>query len=211
MGENQNPATTMKITAITRYKHGELYAILKRLGWSQAELARQSGLQNTIIGDVINLLQRPSIKQANAIQMALGKAGEFLDVLAEWPATFAGIKKGYKVEATADIPMDRMLDHPEMLQIAAPEEYSGVSQRCIDETIDEVIGELSENQQIVLRERFWNRKSLEEVGEMLGTGREGVRQIELKSLRLLRHPSKIKKLKGLLEELPTYDNLTSQS
>ena len=32
----------MKITAITFYKHGDLWGILQRLEWSQRELARRS-------------------------------------------------------------------------------------------------------------------------------------------------------------------------
>ena len=58
----------MKITAITRYKHGELYAILQRIGWTQSELARQTNLRIGTIGDIINLVKRPTVEQADAIQ-----------------------------------------------------------------------------------------------------------------------------------------------
>ena len=87
----------MKITALTRYKHGELYAVLKRLGWNQSELSRRSGLAATLVGRIINLQYRPSQKMADAIQKAIGEAGEFFDVLEQWPEDFKGLKKLFDI------------------------------------------------------------------------------------------------------------------
>lgn len=182
----------MKITAITRYKHGELYAILKRIGWTQSELARKTDLGKGTIGDIINLVKRPTVEQADAIQKAVGTAGEYLDVLSEWPETFEGLKRGYKREQTAEVPMERLLDHPEVLQLAAPEyEDNGLEHR-----METIIGELPNQQQVVLRERFWNDKTLEDTGKnkQLGLTRDRVRQIEAAALRKLRHPERIKRL-----------------
>lgn len=183
----------MKITAITRYKHGEIYAILQRLGWSQSELARRTGLSATTIGDIINLVKRPKVEQADAIQKTLGTAGEYLDVLSEWPETFEGLKRGFRREQTAEVPMERLLDHPEVLQLAAPgtEEETGLEER-----LETIIGELPRQQQVVLRERFWNGKTLEATGKNtnLGLTRDRVRQIEAAALRKLRHPERIKRL-----------------
>lgn len=182
----------MKITAITRYKHGELYAILQRIGWSQAELARQTGIQQRTIGNIINLVKRPTSKQADAIQRAVGVAGEYLDVLAEWPESFEGLKRGYKREQTAELPMERLLDHPEVLQIAAPEyEDNGLKDR-----MEAVISELPEKQQVVLKERFWNNKTLEATGEnkQVGVCGDAVRHIQAQALRKLRHPERLKRL-----------------
>lgn len=181
----------MKITAITRYKHGELYAILQRLGWTQSELARQTGLRSGTIGDIINLVKRPTVEQADAIQKAVGTAGEYLDVLSEWPETFEGLKRGYKREQTAEVPMERLIDHPEVLQLAAPETSS---EDGLEERMESVIGELPKQAQIVLHERFWNGQTLEATGQRLKRTRDRVRQIEAKALRMLRHPTRIKRL-----------------
>jgi RNA polymerase sigma factor (sigma-70 family) len=184
----------MKITAITRYKHGELYAILQRIGWNQSELARKTGLSNSVIRDTINLVRRPTAEQADAIQKAIGAAGEYLDVLSEWPETFAGLKRGYKFQQTAEVEMDRLLDHPEALQIAAPE-YKDNDE--LHECLESLISKMPNQIQIVLRERFWNGKTHEEIGDEVNVSRGRVQQIESKALRMLRHPTCIRKLREL--------------
>lgn len=172
----------MKITAITRYKHGELYAILQRLGWTQSELARRAGIQNSAVGCIINLVKRPTVKQADAIQEALGTAGEWLDVLAEWPETFEGLGRGYRREQTQEIPMERLIDHPEVLQLAAPEsEDDGLLER-----MDAAIGELTPRQQALLTELYVNGKTLKKAGRAIGVSRERARQIQSKVLRRIR-------------------------
>ena len=172
----------MQITAITKYKHGELYAILKRLGWSQSKLAKQSNLTPNIIGNIINLVKRPTAKQADAIQKALGAAGEYLDVLLEWPEAFEGLKRGYKREQTVKVQMDRLIDHPEALQIACHE----YKENHLNHILDAAISELPKKIQTVLRERFWDGKTLEGIGKNINESRERVRQIEAKGLRKLR-------------------------
>lgn len=65
--------------------------------------------------------------------------------------------------------------------------------------IDEIIGELSEREQKILRLRFGLddgvTHTLEEVGRVFGVTRERIRQIEAKALEKLRKHGKIEKLK----------------
>lgn len=75
----------MEITAVTKYKHGGIFKLLLRLGWTQAELARRANISHWQVSKIITLKKRPSVRQANAIQSAFGEAGQFLDVLGEWP------------------------------------------------------------------------------------------------------------------------------
>lgn len=177
----------MKITAITRYKHGELYAILQRLGWTQTELCKQTGLSQKIIGDIINLIKRPTEDQANAIQLSLGKAGEYLDVLAEWPEAFVGIKRGYRLEQTEDIQMERLLDCQEAMQIAAPEHISTEEHERMTGMINDVLGTLPDQYAVVIRERFCNGNTLKQTGVKIKKTMSRVRQIEAKALRMIRH------------------------
>ena len=65
----------MRVTAITRFKHGNLWAALGKLNWSQAELARQSGISQQMIGRIINLQRRPTASQADAKRGPLKVAG----------------------------------------------------------------------------------------------------------------------------------------
>ena len=78
-----------------------------------------------------------------------------------------------------------------------------VGQHLLQEKLKEVLDTLSPREQQVLRLRFGlddNRtRTLEEVGRYFQVTRERIRQIEVKALRKLRHPSRSKKLKDYLE------------
>ena len=69
-----------------------------------------------------------------------------------------------------------------------------------NEKIDEVLTDLSDQEQQVLRMRFGldddTPKTLEEIGKVFGVTRERIRQIEAKAIRKLRHPSRLKLLKN---------------
>jgi RNA polymerase primary sigma factor len=71
------------------------------------------------------------------------------------------------------------------------------------EQLDDVLTTLTDREQKVLRLRFGlddgRARTLEEVGQKFGVTRERIRQIEAKTLRKLRHPSRSKKLKDYLD------------
>lgn len=73
----------------------------------------------------------------------------------------------------------------------------------LKEQIGEVLTSLTPREQLVLRLRFGlddgRSRTLEEVGKEFNVTRERIRQIEAKSLRKLRHPSRSKKLKDYLD------------
>lgn len=177
----------MKITAITKYKHGELYSILQRLGWNQSELARQSGLYPSLIGLIINLRKRPNANQANKIQNALAAAGVFLDVLSEWPESFIGLKPGFKTEQTADIELDRLLDCPEALMIQAPEQETPERSEYLALAFDQ----LQDNERDLINKRWaldgGNEATCVEIGKRFGLCGATIVQREHAILRKLRN------------------------
>lgn len=75
-----------------------------------------------------------------------------------------------------------------------------VEQNNLREKIDEVLTDLSDQEQQVLRMRFGldddTPKTLEEIGKVFGVTRERIRQIGAKAIRKLRHPSRLKLLKN---------------
>ncbi|MGQ9556906.1 MAG: RNA polymerase sigma factor RpoD [Desulfurispora sp.] len=77
------------------------------------------------------------------------------------------------------------------------------SYTLLREQLDEVLKTLTDREQKVLRLRFGlddgRARTLEEVGQKFGVTRERIRQIEAKTLRKLRHPSRSKKLKDYLD------------
>jgi len=92
---------------------------------------------------------------------------------------------------------DFIEDHEAM----APAEEASFT--LLREQLDEVLKTLTEREQRVLRLRFGlddgRARTLEEVGQKFGVTRERIRQIEAKTLRKLRHPSRSKKLKDYLD------------
>ena len=76
--------------------------------------------------------------------------------------------------------------------------YDATTRVLLKEQLDEVLKTLNEREDMVLRYRYGlddgSPKTLEEVGKIFNVTRERIRQIEVKALRKLRHPSRRKKL-----------------
>jgi RNA polymerase primary sigma factor len=83
----------------------------------------------------------------------------------------------------------------------APEE--AVAESMVREQLRKVLESLDGREQRVLRLRFGlddgHPRTLEEIGKEIGLTRERIRQIEAGALRKLRHPSRSRKLRGLVQ------------
>ncbi len=95
-------------------------------------------------------------------------------------------------------------DFVEDSNVLSPEDAA--SQMMLHEQIEKVLNTLSPREAMVLKMRYGlidgKAKTLEEVGQYFNVTRERIRQIEVKALRKLRHPSRSKHLKvfmGLAE------------
>ncbi len=88
-------------------------------------------------------------------------------------------------------------DFVEDPNILSPEDAA--AQMILHEQIDKVLNTLSPREAMVLKMRYGlidgKAKTLEEVGQYFNVTRERIRQIEVKALRKLRHPSRSKHLK----------------
>ena len=76
--------------------------------------------------------------------------------------------------------------------------YDATTRVLLKEQLDEILKTLNEREEMVLRYRYGlddgSPKTSEEVGKIFNVTRERIRQIEVKALRKLRHPSRRKKL-----------------
>jgi RNA polymerase primary sigma factor len=83
-----------------------------------------------------------------------------------------------------------------------PSEMTGYS--ILKEKLKDVLSTLTERERAVLDYRFGltdgYSRTLEEVGKQFSVTRERIRQIEAKSLRKLRHPTRLRRLSGFLEQ-----------
>jgi RNA polymerase primary sigma factor len=88
---------------------------------------------------------------------------------------------------------------------SAPSPLDTAIQDDLKVQVDKVLHELSPKEEKILRMRFGigddMPHTLEEVGQEFAVTRERIRQIEVKALRKLRHPSKSKWLKEFIEKL----------
>lgn len=75
--------------------------------------------------------------------------------------------------------------------------------------VQELLKTLNNQQRTVIILRFFGGYTLEEVGEVLGVTRERIRQVEAKALRILRHPSRSRKLKDFVKFQPVITRLGS--
>jgi len=183
-------ALKMKRTAITSGNNDALSKALIRLGWTQSELAHSSNISLSTMADIISLEKQPTEKEANAMQMALGHAGEYWDVFELWPATIAMPMTGHEREYSSEMQLENLWDHAEAMQLAAPElENEGLA-----EAVETVLSRLSKRTYEVLKRRFWKGESHKRIGHVLGVTRERVRQIESHAFRTLRRPTWFKKL-----------------
>ncbi len=79
----------------------------------------------------------------------------------------------------------------------------------LESIIDDILGTLTPREERVLSLRFGledgHSRTLEEVGNEFGVTRERIRQIEVKSLRKIRHPSRSRTLRAILVSMSELD------
>jgi len=172
----------MKITAITKLKHGDIYLALKSLGWSQSELARQLNVNPTVVGDVINLKRRPGKKLAQNIQNVLGKQGFFIDITELWPESFPGFgKKSLIHEETKDIDPSFSIEEYQKtpLEILEHKEKK--------ELLEHALECAPKRMKKVLELHWLEGKTLNEIGKEMNISTERVRQLECHGFMFIRY------------------------
>jgi RNA polymerase sigma factor (sigma-70 family) len=180
----------MKMTAIKSGDKGALKKVLSRLGWTQSDLARRSNIASNIISDIIDLGKHPTKQEADFIQVALGQAGEYLDVLELWPATFTMSKLGCERYYHPREQLESLWDHYEAMQRPMPEyENEG-----LENAMEIVLSRLSKRTYEVLKHRYWKSQSYERIGDVLGVTRARVHQIESRAFRMLKQHRWVRKL-----------------
>jgi RNA polymerase sigma factor (sigma-70 family) len=101
--------------------------------------------------------------------------------------------------------MDRLIDHPEILQIAD----SSFDSSWIREEIETAAEGLNQRQRAVLTKRFWDCEHLTEIARQLGLSRGRVGQINADALRMMRKKMCKESYKGIADRVRMRDEIGS--
>lgn len=86
------------------------------------------------------------------------------------------------------------LNHSEIKSLYFPREFESMEDltnfKRLPNILNEVLDTLTPRESKVIKKRFFEDKTLEEVAKDLGVTRERIRQTEAKALRKLRHPDR---------------------
>ena len=162
----------MRIAAITKFKQGDLYKALKKLGWSQNELARRTGMQPSVLGRYMNLQLKPTEAAAQKIQNALAEAGEYIDVLTCWPDRFTGFNKVPVIEQTKDVPDEILIS---MMGEQNPQITYEINEE--KELLNKALLLLTDRERDIVEDCFLSGISIEEKANKLNVTRSRIRQI----------------------------------
>ena len=184
----------MKVTAVTKFKQGDLYNALKKLGWTQTELAKRAGVSKHMIGYALNLRSKPSPSNIDRIQKALADAGQYLDVLAIWPEDFKGFNKSVTVEQTKEVDLA-------LLGASIPALHDTMKPNLDDarRLIEKSLAILPEREAKIVRSRHFDRKDLSEIAKEQKVTRCTISTIYNRALRRLRCPRQEKTLREAMD------------
>lgn len=179
----------MKVAALTRFKQGDLYLILKKLGISQKELSERAGISRTALGLIMNLRRPPTIRLAEKIQATLAKAGENVNVMKLFPEAFIGFKKAPIVEQIQEITPKQLKyyeRHQElMLEDAAPPVPDAVFQD--KELLEFALSCLSDRERDVIESTVIRGEPCSVMAAKWPVGQQRINQIKNRALNKIRY------------------------
>jgi RNA polymerase sigma factor (sigma-70 family) len=183
---------TISIALKIRAKNGVLQKFIDEKGWTQSDFARALNVSSTRVADWFNMKDVPrSDDMILKICKLVDKAPDEI-----FPDIFKNqhFKKISKVRTLfKDVDPDEFLlmnDMPiNQLTYSLPD-----NQFEFEKNMDVILKTLTEREESIIRDHFFNGKTLEEVGDGLGIGRERTRKIETSALRKLRHPARARRI-----------------
>lgn len=181
-----------------KLKHGDLLKALQARGWNQSEAANFLGITSGLFGRWINMNEVPDWRTfpgdltARLFELT-GKMPEEL-----WPEevfTEEFIKAPKRLRSVRNIPVN-LLAIAGVIQLPAPTPQDAMEEDERRRIVRATLRTLPQREQTIIELRFFEEKTLEEVGQEMGVTRERIRQIEARALRHLRHPMRA----GVLEQ-----------
>jgi RNA polymerase sigma factor (sigma-70 family) len=179
--------------ATLRIQQGRLKAAMLEVGIkTAAELSRRAGVTEGYIGRMLNFRLSPRTD-----------SGEWRDAtLAICKALGSEPSELFPEHLDHEIPTNQIASFVERAQLSAKDTLQlGPGEECqrveMEQTIDDVLGTLTYKERYVIKARFWEGKTLNEIGDEYNVSRNSIRIVEQKALRKLRHGTRSKKLEGV--------------
>ena len=181
--------------ATLRIQQGRMKAAMQELGIpTQSELAKRSGVSMEAVSKLLNFKRSPKTKDGkwsgSALAIAKTLGAEPDDIFPE--------------HLWHEIPTNRIAAFVEHAQLGGetvrqlgPAEEA--EREDLEQTLDEVLGTLTERERTLLKARFWDNATLKEAGERIGVSGSRAMQMEECALRKLRHPTRAKRLSEVCE------------
>jgi RNA polymerase sigma factor (sigma-70 family) len=176
--------------ATLRIQQGRLKAAMRDLGIETvSELSRRSGVCNTIIGSLLNFRISPRAKNGEWRESTL----LICKALGSEPSDLFPDHLDHEIQTNR---ISAFVEHAQLsggdnLQLLPGDELQRAE---MEQTVDEVLGGLKERERRVLKARFWEGKTLDDVGREFGNTGTTIRMIEARALNRLRHPERLAKL-----------------
>ena len=195
---NFNQDDPVRLT--TKAQNNRLKSIRESEGLSAKAFSAKLGISYGSYLDCESLRRYPSEALAMRIAEALGLSADYI-----FPSYIRGISKTVSVSSIPEAAMLQLEDR-EVRQLIAPDFTKEHDRNEFRDQLNSVLADvLSPREQGIIGMRFGLdggvQHTLEEVGIHYGIGRERVRQIELRAMQRLRHPTKrprLLEIKGLL-------------
>lgn len=184
-----------------KIRNNLLLEAMEKAGFKSGLLfAKAVGISAQSYYELVNMVEEPQYANGRWRYAAL-KLAEFLGVLPE--EIFSDAHMRAVLKSKVDLKMDgsmanRLLAGIERAPLALEDQ---VAHRELADVMADVVSDLKDDEQRVIRARFGigqEEETLDEVARSRGVTRERIRQIEAKALRKLRHPARSSKLRGFL-------------
>jgi len=166
---------------------------MKKLGIkTQTELAKLAGLQPTTVGNLIGMKRRPLNKLS----------GQWLDAAFALSAALHVEPEELWTEKQRDMALasnsrEVSMSEDAVMQLASGDrlEHNVIASKLVADALTT----LKPREQDILHRRFFEGETLEEIADRQGVSRGRIQQLEAKALRKLKHPSRSKPLRQLIQ------------
>ena len=166
--------STFKVTVVARIKHGSLHEAIRKRGWTQKKAAEFIGVSSMVMSGMTCLKHLPKLSRRQKEKLMELTEKSFEDLFPEEVFSREFLERKKVFEITKEVPASLLLEQIHMLQPPSPPDDI-LMEKETDSLLKTAFEELPAKDKKLLTKRFFENKTLDEVGTGLGITREAVR------------------------------------